>query len=114
MATSNDTDLSLTEVLQNVGDVDINEYVAALGTAVCGNVRRSPNECNINGYNPHVMLAWQANMDIQFIVDVYACVMYVASYMMKNEKGMGELLKHVARENRSDDLVKQLRKVGSA
>jgi hypothetical protein len=72
------------------------------------------NACNINGYNPHAMLAWQANMDIQFIVDAYACVMYVASYM-KNEKGMGELLlKHVARENRSDDLMKQLRKVGSA
>ena len=32
----------------------------------------------------------------------------------ENEKGMGALLKHVAHENRSDDLVKQLRKVGSA
>ena len=117
VATSDNTDLTLTEILQKAGDVDIDEYIAALGAAVRGNavvLKRSPNECNINGYNPHVMLAWQANMDIQFIVDAYACVMYVASYMMKNEKGMGELLKHVARENRSDDLVKQLRKVGSA
>ena len=61
-----------------------------------------------------MILAWQANMDIQLIVNAYTCIMYVASYMMKNEKGMGELLKHVAHENRSDDLVKQLRKVGSA
>ena len=38
----------------------------------------------------------------------------MSPYMMKNDKGMGELLKHVARENRLDDLVKQLRKVGSA
>ena len=53
-------------------------------------------------------------MDIQYIIDAYARVMYVASYMMKNEKGMGELLKHVAHENRSEELVKQLRKVGSA
>ena len=32
---------------------------------------------------------------------------------MKNEKGMVDLLKHVGRD-RSDDLVKQLRKVGLA
>ena len=36
----------------------------------------------------------------------------IVENMMKNEKGMGELLKHVAHENRSDDLVKQLRIVG--
>ena len=36
------------------------------------------------------MLAWQANMDIQFVLNAYACVMYVASYVMS------ELLKRVA------------------
>jgi hypothetical protein len=48
VATSDDTDLTLTEILQKAGDVDIDEYVAALGTAVCGNsvvLKRSPNEC---------------------------------------------------------------------
>ena len=45
--------------------------------------------------NPSVMLAWQANMDIQFVLNAYACIMYVASYMMKTERSMGELLKHV-------------------
>ena len=57
---------------------------------------------------PSVMLAWQANMDIQ---NAYACVMYVASYIMKTERSMGELLKRVAR---TDELKIQLRKVGSA
>ena len=37
-------------------------------------------------------------MDIQYVIDAYACVMYVASYMMKNEKSMGELLENVANE----------------
>ena len=27
-------------------------------------------------------------MDIQYIVNAYACVMYVASYVLKAEKGM--------------------------
>ena len=57
------------------------------------------------------MLAWQANMDIQ---NTYACVMYVASYIMKTERSMGELLKRVATEARTDKWKVQLRKVGSA
>ena len=45
-------------------------------------------------------------MDIQYVLDAYACVMYVASYVMKTEKAMGALL-------RTEELKKQLRKVGS-
>ena len=59
-------------------------------------------------------LAWQANMDIQYVLNAYACVMYVASYIMKTEKAMGELLKRVAAEARTDELKVQMRKVGSA
>ena len=82
-----------------------------------GNVvllKRETRECCINNYNVSVMLAWQANMDIQFILNAYACVMYVASYIMKTERAMGELLKRVASEARTDELKSQLRKVGSA
>ena len=39
-------------------------------------------------------------MDIQFILDPYACVIYIASYMLKSEKGMSELLRQVSRECR--------------
>ena len=53
-------------------------------------------------------------MDIQFVLNAYACVMYVASYIMKTERAMGELLKRVAAEARTDELKTQLRKVGSA
>ena len=60
------------------------------------------------------MLAWQANMDLQYVMNPYACIMYVASYMMKTEKAMGELLRSVANENRSEELETQLKKVGSA
>ena len=60
------------------------------------------------------MLAWQANMDIQFVLNAYACIMYVASYIMKTERSMGELLKRVAAEARTDELRTQLRKVGLA
>ena len=58
--------------------------------------------------------AWQANTDIQYVLNAYACVMYVASYIMKTDKAMGQLLKQVAAEARTDEIKQQLRKVGSA
>ena len=59
-------------------------------------------------------LAWQANTDIQFVLNAYACIMYVASYIMKTDRAMGVLLKQVAAEARTDELKQQMSKVGSA
>ena len=43
-------------------------------------LKRKPNELRINNYNPPCLRAWRANMDIQFVLDVYACAMYIVSY----------------------------------
>ena len=71
------TDLSLTELLYKA-DVTETDYVDALETSCIGNIvilQREPHECCINNYNPSVMLAWQANIDIQFVLNAYACGM---------------------------------------
>ena len=47
-------------------------------------LKREPSECMVN-YNSPVMLAWQANMDLQYVLNAYACIMYVAYYIMKTE-----------------------------
>ncbi len=96
--------------------VSLTQYMKALKTLSNGNGTQNPNECKIKNYNPHDMIAWQANMDIhvQYVLNAYACVMYVASYMKKSERAMGELLRNVVNENRTDELKLQLRKVGSA
>ena len=63
----------------------MNEYTNALEVSCRGSVvllQREPHECFINNYNHSVMLARQANMDIQYVLNTYACVMYVASYIM--------------------------------
>ena len=54
-------------------------------------LKRQPKEQFINNYNPLLLSVWQANMDIQLILDTYACVMYVTSYLCKSERAMGEL-----------------------
>ena len=38
----------------------------------------------------------ELTMDLQYILDPYACVMYIACYMLKSERSMGELLKQVS------------------
>ena len=116
LADSPNSNLSLDELLAKA-EVDFENYVSALEVSTKGSVvilKRKPNECNINNYSAPVMLAWQANMDVQYVLNAYACVMYVASYMMKTEKAMGELLKRVAAETRTEELKMQIRKVGSA
>ena len=104
------------EQLLHVCNIPMDNYLAALNTSKRGHtlvLRRAPQEMNINSYNPSILRAWKANMDIQYILDAYACVMYVTSYMMKSERAMGELLKHVTKESSGLDIRSQLKKLGS-
>ena len=51
-------------------DVTLDQYVSALQVSTKGSVvilKRKSSECNINNHNAYVMLAWQANMDIQYV-----------------------------------------------
>ena len=110
------TELSLDEILIRA-NISPDEYTEALEVSSKGSVvvlKRQPNEININNYNGSVMLAWQANTDIQYVLNAYACIMYVASYIMKTDRAMGVLLKRVASETRTEELKQQMRKVGSA
>ena len=50
-------------------------------------------------------------MDIQYVINAYACVMYIASYVLKAEKGMGELLKQAAKELQQGNTRQQLSKL---
>jgi hypothetical protein len=45
------------------------------------------------------MKGWQANLDLQYVTNVYPCIMYVASYISKLEKTLGDVLKSVCRHS---------------
>ena len=55
-------------------------------------LKRSPSEIRINNYNAHLLQAWKANMDIQYVLDPYACATYILSYITKGQRGMSRLL----------------------
>ena len=54
-------------------------------------------------------------MDIQFVLDVYACAVYIANYISKSQKGMSDLLRQACVEARKQNstIKQQVRDIGS-
>ena len=72
------TDVSLDELLQ-LAEVEPSDYAEAIALSSKGNtivLKRDPCECNINNYNPAIMKAWGANMDIQYVLKVLSAKFY--------------------------------------
>ena len=71
-------------------------------------LKRSLKERNINNYNREMLVAWNANMDIQVAFDPYAVISYIANYMMKDENSttpfLRETLKRTAKLNVKEKL----------
>ena len=78
-------------------------------------LKRNPNELRINNYNPACLSAWRANMDIQYVLDVYACAVYIVNYISKAQKGTSKLLRQACTEARegNSNIKRQVRDIGS-
>ena len=102
--------------LLNEAGVSEQLYVASLkvSTSRCSvMLKRDVHETNINNYNPSLLKIWRANMDLQYVFDAYACIMYVTSYLCKAEKTMSQLLRAASREANDEDVRKRLNKLGN-
>ena len=78
-------------------------------------LKRNPNELHTNNYNPACLNAWRANMDIQYVLNVYACAVYIVNYISKAQKGMSELLRQACAETCKGNcsINQQVRDIGS-
>ena len=109
------TKSSLDDILHEAG-VSSDDYHLALSTNTTGRsliLQRRPCDVNINNYNRTILSAWQANIDIQPVLDVYACIFYIISYITKDEREMGEVLRAAKKEYADKDIRTQMRKIGS-
>jgi len=90
------------------------EYINALRMSVVANrsgcevfLKRDCCDVFINNYNPNILKVHQANMDLSFILNEYACVAYILGYLTKNESGLSRLLHQIdiesAKYGRSTD-----------
>ena len=110
-------DISFDELLKEF-DVSERQYILAIRSSLnCPTIflKRSSNELRINNYNPTCLLAWRANMDIQYVLDVYACAMYIVSYISKAQKRMSELLRRAVAEAKegNTNIKQQVRDIGN-
>ena len=81
-------EMSLKDFITEIGAKDQTEYETFLSISERGKVlilKRTCKERNINNYNPEMITAWNANMDLQLVVDPYAVISYIASYMNKED-----------------------------
>lgn len=65
-------------------------YKAALkvsGKGMTVVLKRDIDEMWVNNYNPHYLMAWQANMDIQLCLDSYSVITYITDYITKADAG---------------------------
>lgn len=78
-------------------------------------LKRTPSEIRINNYNTHLLQAWQANMDMQYVLDPYACATYILSYITKGQRGMSRLLERAAEEAKTGnkDITNRVRHIGN-
>ncbi|XP_062616868.1 uncharacterized protein LOC134278575 [Saccostrea cucullata] len=88
----------------------------ALSTKTSTILKRNPDEMWTNQYNTCLLKCWDANMDIQYILDPFSCIVYIISYISKSEREMGMLLKQTQVESAEGNLNARqtIRKIGSA
>ncbi len=52
-----------------------------------------------------LLIAWRANIDIQFILDTYACTKYCVGYIMKSDGGVSQLLQAAQNEAKAGNFT---------
>lgn len=74
----------------------IEEYLLAICSQLSTTkvfLKREPKDCRINQYSPKILSLMRSNMDIQFVLDPYACVSYIVDYINKSSRGLSRLLR---------------------
>ena len=91
----NAENVTFDELLHNVVEINEDKYIKVIRSSLNGPKvfpKRKPSELRVNPYMKVVLSAWKANHDLQFVLDPYACAMYIVSYISKYQKGMSALL----------------------
>ena len=109
-------DNSLDRFLEEL-EIDLEAYEKALRISERGKVvilKRTLKERNVNNYNKEFMLAWRANLDIQFCYDGYAIVTYLTDYITKTDAGVTKALQKTVNETKDCNDFDRLNKMKRA
>ena len=93
------------------------DYKAALKVSERGVMvvlKREVKDRYINNYNPTLLQAWNANMDIQFCCDAYAVLTYITDYYGKGETDVAKKLSESAKVTKGmsqEEINRELKEV---
>ena len=97
----------------NVSYVD---YMKALERSDSGYkvvLARDIDELYINNYNVEMIRAWNANMDLQPVLNHFAVITYVTDYLTKAETSVMEILKSVLKDSEATDVKERMKEVAN-
>ena len=111
-------DMTFEEFLSDILHITEEDYIKCARNSLSGAkvfLQRKPYEVRVNPYMKVVLPAWKANHDLQFVLDPYACAMYIVSYISKSQKGMSALLDQATKEAKEGnlDLKRQVGHIGN-
>jgi len=95
-------DIEYDSFLESIGIVH-EDYITAIRSSIKRAtvfLKRSTNSCFVNGYNRQLLEAWEANIDVQFVLDTYGCAKYCVGYILKSDGGVSRLMQEAARDIR--------------
>lgn len=71
------------------------QYIHVLRSQLKSNkvfLKRAVKDTRVNAYSPKILMCMESNMDIQYILDPYACINYIVDYISKPARGISRLL----------------------
>ncbi|XP_053403150.1 uncharacterized protein LOC123564956 [Mercenaria mercenaria] len=101
-----DENLDFEQFLQKC-DLTYEQYLDAVRSSLKKKqvlLKRQVKDVRVNGYNLQVSKIWQANTDLQYVLDPWAVCVYIASYIMKSQRGMSQLLQTATEEAKRGNL----------
>ena len=107
--------ITLSELLEQAG-VSLYEYEESLSCMHKKSTiayKRKPTESLVVPYNPILLHAWKANMNIQFVTGEYGVLAYLTSYLCKPERNMSELMKMASKEASGKEIRDKLKVIGN-
>ena len=97
-------------------DVSYSCYVEALKYSKRGytyTLARDVDETMINPFNPEWLLSWNANLDLQPVLDFYQVITYITNYYSKSDVGTTQAIMTALKDKDCPDIKDKLKLVAS-
>lgn len=79
-------------------------------------MQRGSTDVGINAYNKDILLLFESNMDIKFILNEYAVASYIVNYISKVDSGISKLLRQAVADSEAGNvtITQKMRKIINA